>query len=125
MTTTTTVGFLSMQPWLIPVLARYGLISVGIPLFMMRKARVKWEETTEVLTNGYQEGVGDDEDHDTASTIDSGSKVGQMMLIPYKRRWERRIRWWWRRPMMGKRRFNQLYHRHWKVAWRYRLLIAS
>jgi len=76
MTTTTTVGLLSLQPWLIPVLAGYGLIAVGTPLFMMRKARVKWEENTEILTNGYQEWVGDDEDHDTASTIDSRSKVG-------------------------------------------------
>lgn len=77
MTTTTTVGLLSLQPWLIPLLAGYGLIAVGVPLFMMRKARVKWEETTEVLTNGFRVWMGDADDDadDFIDTIDSGSKV--------------------------------------------------
>lgn len=53
MTTTTTVGLLSLQPWLIPVLAGYGVIAVGTPLFIMSKARAKWAETTKVLTDGF------------------------------------------------------------------------
>lgn len=53
MTTTTTVGLLSLQPWLIPVLAGYGLVAVGTPLFIMSKARAKWEKTTMALTDGF------------------------------------------------------------------------
>ena len=53
MTTTTTVGLLSVQPWLIPVLAGYGLVAVGTPLFLMNRAKAKWKETTMALTDGF------------------------------------------------------------------------
>eukprot|EP00557_Chaetoceros_sp_GSL56_P001956 CAMPEP_0176493518 /NCGR_PEP_ID=MMETSP0200_2-20121128/9590_1 /TAXON_ID=947934 /ORGANISM="Chaetoceros sp., Strain GSL56" /LENGTH=357 /DNA_ID=CAMNT_0017891183 /DNA_START=20 /DNA_END=1090 /DNA_ORIENTATION=- len=53
MTTTTTVSLLSVQPWLIPVLAGYGLIAVGTPMVLAAKAKEKWEDATIRLNDGF------------------------------------------------------------------------
>jgi hypothetical protein len=53
MTTTTTVSLLSVQPWLIPVLAGYGLIAVGTPIVLAAKAKEKWEHATIRLNDGF------------------------------------------------------------------------
>ena len=52
-TTTTTVGFLSLHPWLIPVLAGYGIVAVGTPMVLLHQARKRWEEITQKLTDGF------------------------------------------------------------------------
>lgn len=54
-TTTTTVGFLSLHPWLIPVLAGYGLVAVGTPIVMLQQAKKRWEQVTQSLTDGFWE----------------------------------------------------------------------
>lgn len=53
MTTTTTVSLLSVQPWLIPVLAGYGLIAVGTPIVLAQRAKMKWEQTTQFLNDRF------------------------------------------------------------------------
>lgn len=53
LTTTTTVSLLSVQPWLIPLLAGYGLIAVGTPIILAMKAKEKWERATEQLNDGF------------------------------------------------------------------------
>lgn len=53
MTTTTTVSLLSVQPWLIPVLAGYGLIAVGTPILLAKKAKERWEEATAQLNDAF------------------------------------------------------------------------
>lgn len=53
MTTTTTVSLLSVQPWLIPVLAGYGLLAVGTPILLAVKAKEKWEYATKKLNDGF------------------------------------------------------------------------
>jgi len=53
MTTTATVSLVSVQPWLIPVLAGYGLIAVGTPIILALRAKDKWERATKHLTDGF------------------------------------------------------------------------
>jgi hypothetical protein len=53
MTTTTTVSLLSVQPWLIPVLAGYGLIAVGTPIILAIKAKERWEAATTKLNDAF------------------------------------------------------------------------
>jgi len=52
-TTTATVSLLSVQPWLIPVLAGYGLVAVGTPMMLAHTARKKWESATRQLNDGF------------------------------------------------------------------------
>lgn len=53
MTTTTTVSLVSVQPWLIPALAGYGIIAVGGPLLFMRKCHERWKEATIELNDKF------------------------------------------------------------------------
>eukprot|EP00980_Cylindrotheca_fusiformis_P012695 scaffold3103_cov136-Cylindrotheca_fusiformis.AAC.33 len=53
--TTTQVGLLAAQPWLIPVLAGYGIIAVGTPLIILQKCKTQWRQATQVLTEGFWE----------------------------------------------------------------------
>jgi hypothetical protein len=53
MTTTATVSLVSLQPWLIPVLAGYGLIAVGTPIILAIRAKDKWERATKHLNDGF------------------------------------------------------------------------
>lgn len=53
--TTTQVGLLAAQPWLIPVLAGYGILAVGTPLIILRKCKEQWREATQKLTEGFWE----------------------------------------------------------------------
>lgn len=52
-TTTTTVPLLSVSPWLVPLLAGYGIIMVGTPMVVLKKAQSKWEETTIKLNDAF------------------------------------------------------------------------
>ena len=52
-TTTTTVGLVTAQPWLVPVVTAYGLISIGTPLWVMKKARNRWEDITNSLNDEF------------------------------------------------------------------------
>jgi hypothetical protein len=53
--TTTQVGLLAAQPWLIPVLAGYGIIAVGTPMIILRKCKEQWRVATQNLTEGFWE----------------------------------------------------------------------
>jgi len=71
-TTTSTVGFLSLHPWLIPVLAGYGAIAVGAPIVLLAQAKKRWERTTQRLTDDFWEWA----DHDVyVEAIQSWSKI--------------------------------------------------
>lgn len=71
-TTTSTVGFLSLHPWLIPVLAGYGAIAVGAPMVLLAQAKKRWERTTQRLTDDFWEWA----DHDVyVEAIQSWSKI--------------------------------------------------
>lgn len=52
-TTTSTVGLLSVNPWLVPILAGYGIVAVGTPLIMYQQSKKKWEETTNLLNEEF------------------------------------------------------------------------
>ena len=54
-TSTATVGFLSLHPWLVPLLAGYGIVAVGTPVVLLMKAKKRWEEVTQTLTDGFWE----------------------------------------------------------------------
>jgi hypothetical protein len=53
MTTTTSVSLLSVQPWLLPAIAGYGLVTVATPVFILLRAKSKWEETTIRLGDAF------------------------------------------------------------------------
>jgi len=52
-TTTSQVGLLSAQPWLIPLLAGYGIAAVGTPYLILLQAQGKWEKATSALTDAF------------------------------------------------------------------------
>jgi hypothetical protein len=54
-TTTTQVGLLAAQPWLIPVLAGYGIVAIGTPMIILKKCKEQWKEATQDLTDGFWE----------------------------------------------------------------------
>jgi hypothetical protein len=53
MTTTSTVSLVSMQPWLIPALAGYGIIAVGGPYIVLRKCHERWRRATIELNDKF------------------------------------------------------------------------
>jgi hypothetical protein len=59
-TTTSTVSLLSVQPWLIPLLAGYGLITVGTPLVLFHKAKERWARATIELNDQFWGSVSSD-----------------------------------------------------------------
>jgi hypothetical protein len=50
-TTTSQVGLLSVNPWLIPVLAGSGIAAVGTPYLILHQAQSKWEKATSELND--------------------------------------------------------------------------
>ena len=52
-TTTTTVSLVSVQPWLVPVLAGYGIFVVAMPVLILQKAKGEWQKATTRLTDGF------------------------------------------------------------------------
>lgn len=52
-TTTSQVGLLSLNPWLIPVLVGYGLAAVGTPYLILHNAQSKWEKATLDLNDAF------------------------------------------------------------------------
>mmetsp|Transcript_23660 Transcript_23660/g.43967 ORF Transcript_23660/g.43967 Transcript_23660/m.43967 type:complete len:348 (+) Transcript_23660:122-1165(+) len=53
LTTTTSMPLLVSQPYLIPALAAYGLITVGIPAVMIRNAKAEWHAITTMLNDSF------------------------------------------------------------------------
>jgi hypothetical protein len=52
-TTTTQVPLLVSQPYLIGVLAAYGVLTVGVPAAMILKAKSEWKQTTVRLNDAF------------------------------------------------------------------------
>lgn len=52
-TTTTQVPLLVSQPYLIPLLAAYGVVTVGLPAVMMLKAKWEWRRVTDRLNDAF------------------------------------------------------------------------
>ena len=52
-TSTATVSLVSVQPWLIPVFAGFGLITVGTPIALLHACKTRWEKTTMELSNHF------------------------------------------------------------------------
>jgi hypothetical protein len=52
-TTTTTTPLLVCQPYLIPALAVYGLVTVGIPAIMIHNAKREWSAWTQQLNDTF------------------------------------------------------------------------
>jgi hypothetical protein len=54
MTTTTTTSLLMSQPQIvIPAIAAYGMVAVGVPALMIRTARREWKSTTDQLNDAF------------------------------------------------------------------------
>jgi len=53
MTTTATVSLVSVQPWIIPALAGYGIIAVGGPYIVLRKCHEHWRRATTDLNDKF------------------------------------------------------------------------
>jgi len=53
MTTTTTVSLVSVQPWLIPVIAGWSLIAVGTPVIFLKKCHNHWRDITTMLNDKF------------------------------------------------------------------------
>merc|ERR1712043_85833 len=52
-TTSAQVGLLSTQPWLIPLLAGYGIAAIGTPYFLLINAQKKWKKATKKLNDEF------------------------------------------------------------------------
>jgi hypothetical protein len=52
---TTKVSLLSTQPYLLPAIAGYGLITVGGPFWILHRCKQFWHETTQQLRNDFWE----------------------------------------------------------------------
>lgn len=52
-TTSTQVSLLSAQPHLVPILAAYGVVTVGCPAIVLWQAQRFWEKTTERLNEEF------------------------------------------------------------------------
>lgn len=53
MSTTATVSLVSVQPWLIPLVAGYGLLAVGTPYLFLWKCHERWKQTTSELNDRF------------------------------------------------------------------------
>jgi len=51
----TGVSLLSTQPYLLPVVAGYGLITVGGPMWILARCKHDWNETTQRLNHNFWE----------------------------------------------------------------------
>jgi len=52
---TTKVSLLSTQPYLLPAIAGYGLVTVGGPVWILARCKKAWNQTTEQLNNDFWE----------------------------------------------------------------------
>lgn len=59
-TTTSQVGLLSLNPWLIPVLVGYGIAAVGTPYLILHNAQGKWEKATLELNDSFWQSASHD-----------------------------------------------------------------
>lgn len=41
------------QPWLIPLVGIYGIVSIGMPYYLLKRCHVKWKEGEKSLTDGF------------------------------------------------------------------------
>jgi hypothetical protein len=62
-TTTTQVSLLATQPWIIPALVTYGVMTIGIPAVMMLKAQKEWKRTTSKLNDEFWAHAAVDQQH--------------------------------------------------------------
>ena len=59
---TTKVSLLSTQPYLLPAIAGYGLVTVGGPYWMLHRCKQFWNETTIQLRNDFWDNAIDQPD---------------------------------------------------------------
>ncbi|KAI2500461.1 hypothetical protein MHU86_14006 [Fragilaria crotonensis] len=52
---TTKVSLLSTQPYILPVIAGYGIITIGGPFWMLHRCKKFWHETSQRLRNDFWE----------------------------------------------------------------------
>lgn len=52
---TTKVSLLAAQPYLLPAIAGYGLVTVGGPVWILSRCKKAWSQTTQQLTNDFWE----------------------------------------------------------------------
>lgn len=52
---TTKVSLLATQPWIVPALASYGILTVGGPVWMLARAKSFWNTTTKRLNEEFWE----------------------------------------------------------------------
>lgn len=50
---TTQVSYVSIHPIVVPALAGYAVVTVGIPAIMYANARKKWNETSQQLSDAF------------------------------------------------------------------------
>jgi hypothetical protein len=50
---TTHVSLLSTQPYLVPAIAAYGIVTVGVPMIMLMRSKQKWKERTIALNEAF------------------------------------------------------------------------
>ena len=50
---TTTVSLFSTQPWLVPALVGGGMVYIGLPMLMLRKAKGRWGDTEKRLNEAF------------------------------------------------------------------------
>jgi hypothetical protein len=48
-----TAGVAASQPYLIPVVGIYGIVTVGMPYYLLSKCKIKWKESEIKLTDGF------------------------------------------------------------------------
>jgi len=50
---TTQVSLLALHPWLIPAIAGYGIASIGVPMYILKRCGKQWAKTTIDLNNEF------------------------------------------------------------------------
>jgi len=78
---TTQVSLASTQPWLIPAIAGYGVVTVGAPLVLLHRARQQWKEVTASLNTAFWESATATPDV-FVECITEWSSVGDGQLSP-------------------------------------------
>ena len=50
---TTQVSLLALHPWLIPAIAGYGIASIGVPMYILKRCGKQWAQTTIDLNDEF------------------------------------------------------------------------
>ena len=50
---TTQMSLLALHPWLIPAIAGYGIASIGVPMYILKRCGQQWAKTTIDLNNAF------------------------------------------------------------------------